>query len=233
MQRARSEMRDILSRPEFRSSRHGRVDLGAPEPPSWLSRKLEALGRALKRARDWLFRREVRAPVEGPRPSAGYLLGKYLFYVLLAVGAGLLIYLLAKLLLGKRAESRSQAVSVRPLTRTVEESALDHTSDEWQKRAMELVAGGDLRAAARALYLSLLVRLHRTRFIRYDRDKTNWEYVRGLAPASPLREPFASLTAFFDRSWYGQWPPDRAEFGRYSELVRNAAERIHERDTVG
>ena len=77
----------------------------------------------------------------------------------------------------------------------------------WQQ-ADDLARQGQFLEAVRRLYLGVLALLHRANLIRYERTRTNGEYVRQLrlaaeAPTS-LHAPFRRLTMLFDDKWYGE-----------------------------
>ena len=64
----------------------------------------------------------------------------------------------------------------------------------------------EFRAVYRALYLALLSGLHAANKIDFRKTRTNWTYVRGYRGPEPEKVTFTSLTALFDRVWYGEQP---------------------------
>jgi hypothetical protein len=97
----------------------------------------------------------------------------------------------------------------------------------WQQ-ADELARGGQFLEAVRHLYLAVLALLHRANLIRYERTRTNGEYVRQVrlateAPAS-LHDPFRQLTTLFDGKWYGERTCDGQDYNAcraLAETIRN------------
>jgi hypothetical protein len=84
-----------------------------------------------------------------------------------------------------------------------------------RERAEAARAAGDLRAAARERFLSVLAALEGARLVGYGRHKTNREYVGDLsARGAPdaLRRPFSDLVSRFDDAWYGLEAIDEAAF---------------------
>jgi hypothetical protein len=73
----------------------------------------------------------------------------------------------------------------------------------WQQ-ADDLARAGNFLAAVRVLYLSVLALLHQAQLIRYERTRTNGEYVDQLRPRQALQRPFLSLTGLFELKWYGE-----------------------------
>jgi hypothetical protein len=79
-------------------------------------------------------------------------------------------------------------------------------ADLWH-RAEALARDGDFLAAVRHLYLAVLTQLHQADLIRYERTRTNGEYLRqlrGNEATGTLAEPFGRLTQLFEQKWYGE-----------------------------
>src|SRR5262249_1330390 len=88
------------------------------------------------------------------------------------------------------------------------EAVLTHPDEQsaaalWGE-ADELARKGQFLAALRTLYLAVLVLLHRANLIRYERTRTNGEYVRQLRPPPAVHKPFNGLTGVFGVKWYGE-----------------------------
>jgi hypothetical protein len=90
-------------------------------------------------------------------------------------------------------------------------------------QADELAQQGKFLEAVRRLYLAVLALLHRSRLIRYEKTRTNGEYIRQLRRATeapPAIHPaFVSLTGMFDQKWYGDRACDDREYGACRELA--------------
>src|SRR5262249_45232457 len=81
----------------------------------------------------------------------------------------------------------------------------EQSPTEFWRRAETLARRGEFRQAVRWLYLAVLTHLHRADLIRYDRTRTNGEYLRQLRAAdSVVLEPFGRLTRLFEQKWYGE-----------------------------
>jgi hypothetical protein len=103
-------------------------------------------------------------------------------------------------------------------------------TDLW-RRAEALAREGDFLAAVRHLYLAVLTQLHRADLIRYERTRTNGEYLRQLRAAdggAELAEPFRRLTRLFEQKWYGERACAADDFERCRELARLIASRNDE-----
>ncbi len=85
---------------------------------------------------------------------------------------------------------------------------LDEVSPtELWRRAERLAGQGDYLQAVRYLYLAVLTHLHRADLIRYEKTRTNGEYLRQLGSGEEhggLVKPFRRLTRLFEQKWYGE-----------------------------
>jgi hypothetical protein len=83
----------------------------------------------------------------------------------------------------------------------------ENSASELWRKAQALAASGRHLEALRLVYLAVLFLLDRRRLLRYERTRTNGEYLRQLrraeqAPAG-LTPAFEQLTNLFEQSWYG------------------------------
>lgn len=100
-----------------------------------------------------------------------------------------------------------RAVRARPLAQDDTEAALVEARDTVSilDLADEKARSGDHRSAFRLVYLATLVALDTGGILRFDRSKTNWEYLRALRSAGrgDIYDAMQPLTRDFDRLWYG------------------------------
>jgi hypothetical protein len=103
----------------------------------------------------------------------------------------------------------------------------EQPADVLWRQAAALAQAGQFLEATRSLYAAILSLLHREQLLRYERTRTNGEYVQQvrLAPEAPpgLAAPFARLTALFDLKWYGGQAcdgPGYAACHRLAEEIR-------------
>jgi hypothetical protein len=99
------------------------------------------------------------------------------------------------------------------------------TADAAFQRAQSLSRGGDYRAAVRYLYLSSLLLLDERGLLRYDRTRTNREYLRTVADQPELSQPLAEVIDVFDNVWYGYHELDEDRFKHYSDRVEELKEK--------
>ena len=93
------------------------------------------------------------------------------------------------------------------------------SADVAFNQAQSLADNNDYRQAVRFLYLSTLLSLDEQGLLRYDRSKTNREYLRSVR-GSKLAPTLQSVIDVFDRVWYGFQPIDAATYDRYAVAVR-------------
>ncbi len=201
-------LEEILSRAEFRAVPRELGELpGLKTPtvtfPGWLK---DVLKKAFAAVGDWLdslFSSGSKEPapdswIPHVAPAAAWSLG---------IGGGLLLVFLLWMVIRRRPASASAPSAGVRLGGEGMPDALSQPADSWERLAEQFVREGQWRLALRALYLALLVTLHQRGTIRYERERTNGDYVGALA-GGPVREPFARLTLLFDRAWYGNKPFD-------------------------
>ncbi len=90
--------------------------------------------------------------------------------------------------------------------------------------AQEQAKLGDFREAIRYLYLSVLYSLDERDQLRFDRSKTNHEYLRQVA-GTEWSSPLRAIVDVFDRVWYGFQPIDAATYTQYADQVKQLVNR--------
>jgi len=227
---ARGKMREILSRSEFRRSRElvlNFKDREKNKEDSWITEKLNAFREWLEKRRRKNTRSESRS--YGGGNVSGWMdffsgLGRIMLYVAVIFLASIIVYLIYRLVTEHKKTESVRDPSIRAVRIMHGVNVLESSDDEWAKRANEYMKAGNLREAIRALYISILVRLHRARLISFEQEKTNWEYVQSIPEETPLRGIFSKLTNFFDLIWYGQHEPVQNEYSEFSTLARQASD---------
>ena len=199
---AESSARAVLAAPLYSSD--------PLPPPTWLDRTAARVGRWLDR----LFHR--RAPSAEPAPINPLFI-KALLIALLAGVFAVLVWVLVRWL-------RSRGPGSRPLLDNETEEALVEArdSDSLYALAEQRAGAGDYRLALRYIYLALLVALDTDGVLRFDRSKTNWEYLRALRAEgrSDVYDAMAPLTREFDRIWYGFARADIHDYTRARDLFQ-------------
>lgn len=219
----REKLDEILARREFSAARRASgIDVQVPEleAPSFLRWLGKTLRDTLKRWFDWwddLFRRNrpPELPEGGSLVSAG---SGPLTWVLVALASALLLLALYRAWRRRRPVELAVGTAVAPGSSALPD-ALSQSADAWASFADKFARDGQWRLALRALYLELLVTLHERGAIRYERQRTNGDYLASLR-GTPAGAPFARLTAAFDLAWYGNKPFESEAYESALGLVR-------------
>ena len=190
-------LKEILARPEFQWS-------ASQEAPDWFQRALNAFF-------DWM-----------ERLAFGIQNTVYYGRVPLMIGAALL--LLLSLFYISRNLSRSLVREAELAGEASEDEAL-LTSKGALQRAQTLSSQGDYRTAIRYLYLSSLLVLDERGLLRYDRSRTNREYLRSVSSKSQLATPLRDVIDVFDRVWYGFESVDEQTYQSYLQHVDELREK--------
>ncbi len=159
---------------------------------------------------DW-FVANVLEPIFGQVPFVVY---KWLFYLVIAVT---IFYAITRLLQLSprnlfRANRKKEGL-------TFEDIEGDIQAIDFDQRIAEAEAENDYRRAVRLWYLKVLQQLADQGGIRWQRDKTNHEYLAELTPPS-LRPAFSRLTYLFEYIWYGDLPLDAPRYDRAKDAFR-------------
>ncbi len=192
---AKRAARTVLTRPEFGS------DL--PPPPSLAERIAAWLDRVFS------WRQPSTPNVNLPTVNPKIILG-----ILIVIAAGAFAVLVGVIV---QAIGRRSARS-RPLALDEEEATLVEArdNDSLLGLAEQQAKAGDYRRAFRLVYLAALVALDTGGVLRFDRSKTNWEYLRALRAAGrgDIYSALTPLTREFDQVWYGFGQTDASHYAR-------------------
>jgi hypothetical protein len=191
-------LEEILARPEFQWEEE------AIQPPNWLAELYDRLLNFL----DQILFGTVNTVYQGRD--------------LLTIAA-VLIFLLALFFIS-RSLSRSLAQEAELAAENAESDEM-LTSKGALKRAENLSSHGDYRNAVRYLYLSSLLVLDEQGLMRYDRSRTNREYLRSVSSKPELAKPLRDVIDVFDRVWYGFENVDEQTYQSYVKHVDELREK--------
>jgi len=206
-------------------------------PHGFLDEAADAMGRELRRAAHW-FRnivewlrdklRDKPSPADSTRGdlrSSQKL--RWLLYSLIALLAFAAAILLLRALRAKR--------SAKPVIQTTPAAVAENLTDDrveadkipedrWLALAHELMAGGDLRLAVRALYLASLSYLARHALVTVQAAKTNRQYETELRRRTrdkiDVAQLFSENARVFERAWYGDHPPSMQIVERFQDNLQ-------------
>ena len=214
-------VRSVLSAEEFASD--------PPPPPSFAQKASAWLDHWLSK----LF--SQNNPHSPPMPPINPNVLQGIFIVIAAAAFAALVYILVKTL-------GQHGAKARPLGLAEEEAVLVQARDNDSLLALaELQAKeGDYRRAFRLVYLAALVALDTGGVLRFDKSKTNWEYLRALRGAgrSDIYSALTPLTREFDQVWYGLSRTDASQYAHalaqyHALLAASPTSQSIARKTVG
>ncbi len=154
--------------------------------------------------------RQVSAPVGGSVDLSGLV-----WFLLIAIGVVVIVVVVQAVRHRQKPPPKPEVkVQAHPEADLLEKLLSEPVRpgvNRWQ-HADDLAAQGDYPEAVRMLYLAVLVMLHQANLIRYERTRTNGEYVRQLRSRPALQRPFRTLTTQFELKWYGKRPCALGEY---------------------
>lgn len=192
-------LREILERPEFQWQ-----EAQPAQNPAWIQKILDAIAEFMNRL------------------AYGVQNGVYYGRVPLILAAVLLFLL--SLYFITRNLSRSLVREAELAAENGDEDAV-LTSKGAMQRAQTLSGQGDYRNAVRYLYLSSLLILDEHGVLRYDRSRTNREYLRSVSSKPELAKPLGDVIDVFDRVWYGFEAVDDEAYRSYVKHVDELREK--------
>lgn len=187
-----SALEDILQQPEFQWNR----------PPSPLE---ELWNDFLSRIQAWLNEVLGADRIEVPIPADVFTITSVILLVLI------LLYVFRSLFGDVISEASMDEEHMAGDELLTAETAL--------QKAKDISKVGDYRTAVRYLYLSSLLTLDERGLLRFDRSKTNREYLRSVSTFPQLSAPLRDVIEVFDRVWYGFQVLDEDSFQHYVQKV--------------
>lgn len=96
-------------------------------------------------------------------------------------------------------------------TLILKEEEEDINSNDYSKLLEQAIQNNNYRLATRYYYLLILKMMSQKGIIKYDKDKTNSEYLYELKSIEN-RKQFSYLLYLYDYVWYGEFPIDELKF---------------------
>lgn len=137
----------------------------------------------------------------------------------------LIIYLLVRFIRNLQ-QNAAQEEQLPVLVNTLTEAEENLTRANIAQLLEKLIGEQRYREATRAYFLLVLQQLHKTGFIEWKKQKTNFDYVRETF-GKQLHQPFEQTTRFFEFIWYGNQPVSQSQFpdiqARFQQLINAIA----------
>ncbi len=87
---------------------------------------------------------------------------------------------------------------------------------DWNSLIEDSINARQFNVAIRLLFLQTIQHLHQRKCIVWEKDKTNYDYLRELGH-SDLRLPFGSLVSYYNFGWFGDYTIEEAEFAEIQQ----------------
>jgi len=192
-------LKDILARPEFQWQ-----SAQSPQNPEWLQSILDFINGLLERL--------------------AYGVQNTVYYGRMPLIVAAVIIFLISLYFISQNLSRSLVREAQLAAENGDDDAF-LTSSGAMQRAQSLSNQGDYRNAVRYLYLSSLLVLDERGLLRYDKSRTNREYLRSVSSKPELSQPLGDVIDVFDRVWYGFDSVNEDDFKSYVKHVDELREK--------
>lgn len=88
---------------------------------------------------------------------------------------------------------------------------------DWENALQKALDIPDYRLAVRVMYLETLQLLNSAELIKYEQEKTNWQYVEELGDTT-FKKPFTLFTKYFDYVWYGNFEMTNKTFEEIKQI---------------
>lgn len=207
--KVRHELSRIMAAPEYnRSTAQSAFE-------KWLVRAGNSIRRGVKSMVAWVTRHLSLS--DPSQPGVAAVAGAWA----VVLGFLALLGLVIRKLIRRDGRGRSRAASLSG------ESYAIPTASGMIAQAAKLAEAGDYRGAFKAAYVASIAHLDEVQALRFERSRTNWEYLRELRSTGreeTLRE-LRPLTLDFDRKIYGR---ESCTIDDYHRAVS-----VHERLSAG
>lgn len=202
----------------------GPLEAGVEWLMKMLGKGIKKIGQWIKKIVEWLESLLPRPDKQTDTKAGNWITPvRIVLIVLLMMLLAVLFYVLVRILQRRRtgASEAARALPVPTPDLTDENLAADDlATNHWLALAGELIEKGELRLAARALYMATLANLAENNMITIEAHKSNREYERELKRRAheykDLISIFSSSLNFFERIWYGMYHFARADFDGYA-----------------
>lgn len=191
------QLKDILKASEYNR------DYAEDHTPKWLTNILEQISKTVVRFMKWIFNSLTFSGLQ----KTGKIVSFVFACIVITVFILLLILIIRKL--------RNLDLSN---LKTYEEHEIENyelpSSKPMISEAAKLAEGGDYRGAFRCAYLASISYLDEIEVLRFERSRTNWEYLRDLRKGGKevSYKELKPVTLDFDRVFYGNSDCSKQEY---------------------
>ncbi len=145
---------------------------------------------------EWL--KNLFPEVEVTSPGFAADIVNMITWIIIVIFILILLFVLYKLLMHYR---KKETEEVKTLLK-IKEGAID--SESWLDLARNYAQNAQYRNACRAVYMSLILYLDEKSIIKYDKAKTNLEYLQTVRGKEDIYNPLKLIVTVFEELWYGK-----------------------------
>ncbi|MBK8927741.1 MAG: hypothetical protein IPM74_18025 [Crocinitomicaceae bacterium] len=142
-------------------------------------------------------------------------------YILLILLVGVLAFLIYYLFVNRARDG----AKVKPILDLDEQAPTEIPLTELQKLLRDALARNDYRAAVRIYFIFILRDLSQKRWIEWQKEKTNYHYLREMSENS-LYSPFSKSVGYFEVIWYGKREIDQQTFDKIQPEFKGLLDKL-------
>ena len=174
---------------------------------------------------------EDTAEDPGMNPAAGKTATNLFQILLILIAVGLLALVVIQLRGSGNPFKANRRIKRAGADISLQEIEENLDSVDLRSPLERAITDGNYRRAVRLLYLQTIQLLDEKRLVRWQRDKTNGEYLRELE-AGELRARFGEVTLVFERLWYGDRDLNQTQFTEVHREFLGLLDRIRQQSTT-
>lgn len=140
-------------------------------------------------------------------------------FVLIAMGVGIIVFLLYKLIGQVNTPKNSRIKKGRLSEISLEEIEENIVEADLADFIQQAIEEEKYNLAIRLYYLLIIKELNANNLIQWKKDKTNRSYLKELSN-TPFYENFKSVTQTFERIWYGRNKLNKNDFVQLEPMFK-------------
>jgi ATP-dependent Zn protease len=149
----------------------------------------------------------------------------FLMYTILAIVVLSLVYFILKNAGGFQFGTARQKIKINSSTEKEWEDVEHIENNDFPRLIQNAKDNKDYRRAIRYYYLWVLQKLTDRNFIKFNKDKTDYEYFLELGQ-NPIREDFSHTNYIYDYIWYGNFSISEREFAIAESIFQRTLKKL-------
>lgn len=149
----------------------------------------------------------------------------FLMYSILAIIILAVIYYIIKNAGGFQFGSAKQKIIIHSTEEKTLEDVEHIENNDFPRLIQTAKENQDFRRAIRYYYLWVLQKLTDRKLIKFNKDKTDYDYFLELGQ-HPIQEEFSQNTYIYDYIWYGKFPISEREFGMAESIFQRTLKKL-------